>query len=54
MSEEILISGSGENDHLVFSKEDGELTISLRKRDFEIIGKLKGILSRGKKKVSNG
>lgn len=54
MSDDIVISGSGENDHLIFSKTDGELTIGLKKRDFEIIGKLKDILSRGKKKVGNG
>lgn len=46
---EYLIKGSGDNDHLVFSKENGEIKISLKKREFEIMATLKNILNRGKK-----
>lgn len=43
------IKGSGDNDHLVFSKENGEIKISLKKREFEIMDTLKNILNNGKK-----
>jgi hypothetical protein len=46
---EVMIKGSGDNDHLVFSKESGEIKISLKKSEFEVMDTLKNILNKGKK-----
>jgi len=49
-----IIKGSGDNDHFVFTKENGELKISLEKRKFEVIGVLQDIIKKGKDKISSG
>ena len=46
---EYTIQGSGDNDHLVFSKEDGDIKITLKRREFEALGLLKAILIKGQK-----
>ena len=45
-NKEIQIDGSGDNDHLVFKKKDGEIEVCLRERGIEVINKLKSILRR--------
>lgn len=47
--DEVLIKGSGDNDHLVFKCVDDDIEISLRERGFEMLNRLRGILNRGKK-----
>jgi hypothetical protein len=49
--EEYEIKGSGDNDHLVFSKIDGDIKISLKKKGFEALNTLKNILNKGKQKL---
>jgi len=44
------ILGSGDNDHLVFTRKNGDIDLSLKKRTFETIEKLRSIISKGKKK----
>lgn len=46
--ESLTMEGSGDNDHLVFTVKDGELQVSLSKRGFAVINKLKSILNRGR------
>ena len=48
------IQGSGDNDHLEFTKDNGDIKISLKKRDFDAITMLKNILARGNKKLRGG
>lgn len=48
--EETVIEGSGENDNLIFKKKDGDIQLILRKKEFNVINKLKGILKKGKRK----
>jgi len=48
----IDLSGSGDNDDLVFTKKDGDITLSFKKKGFKTIEKLKGILSKAKQKSS--
>lgn len=44
---EIIIKGSGDNDDLIFQLNDNnEIKLSLRKKGFEMIDKLKSILSK--------
>lgn len=43
------ITGSGDNDTLVFTCVDGDVVISLEKPEFNMITKLKGLLNKGKK-----
>jgi hypothetical protein len=38
------IKGSGDNDDLVFTMKSGEIVLSLKKRGFDVIDKLKDIL----------
>ena len=45
------IFGSGDNDHLTFTRENGDFKISLKKRNFEAIGLLQSILKKGKQKL---
>ena len=44
--EQIIMRGSGDNDHLVFERKNGDLEISLKKRTFNTLEKLKDILSK--------
>lgn len=43
-----VITGSGDNDNLIFTKKDGDIEISLEKKGFEILDKLRSILNHGK------
>jgi hypothetical protein len=42
----IVMKGSGDNDDLVFKFENGELLISLKRRGFDVLEKLKSVLKR--------
>lgn len=44
----LVMKGSGDNDNLVFTLKDGELEVSLSKRGFAVIDKLKDVLSKGR------
>lgn len=48
--QEYLITGSGDNDDLTFKKENGDIKIILKVKEFEIINKLKNILGMRKNK----
>lgn len=48
--EETFLEGSGDNDDLIFKKKDGDIQLLLRKKEFGMIEKLRGILKKGKKK----
>ena len=48
--EEIVLKGSGENDHLIFTKKDGDVDMKLKRREFSTISKLKSLLSKNKEK----
>ena len=51
-SQEYLITGSGDNDDLAFKKENGDIKLILKAKEFEIITKLKNIIGiRKNKKV---
>ena len=43
------IPGSGDNDTLIFTCENGDVIISLEKPEYGMISKLKKLLSKGKK-----
>ena len=45
-----IIKGSGDNDHLVFTRTDDDIQISLKKRGFETIEKVKNLLHKKSKK----
>ena len=51
--EETLIEGSGDNPNLIFTKKDGDIKLSLRKKEYGTISKLRNLLRRakGKKKA---
>jgi len=49
-----IIDGSGDNDHLVFMKENGDIKITLKRREFEAIGLLKSILTKGRQILKGG
>lgn len=46
--EEFFIEGSGDNDDLIFTKKDGEIVLSLKKKSFSVIDKLKGIINKAR------
>ena len=46
--EEFVLEGSGDNDHLIFKKENGDISITLRKRGFKMIDKILETLNKGK------
>ena len=46
----IVLKGSGDNDHLIFTRKNGDLDITLKKRMFNTLEKLKDILSSGRSK----
>ena len=48
------IQGSGDNDHLVFTKQNGDVQITLKSRDFEAVTLLKSILNKGKQCLTGG
>lgn len=50
--DEKVIEGSGDNDDLVITLKDGELELSLRKKEFGILRKLRGLICSGKKNKS--
>ena len=52
--EQNVINGSGDNDHLVFTKENGDIKISLKRREFEALGLLKSILTKGQQILKGG
>ena len=52
--EQQIIDGSGDNDHLVFTKENGDIKISLKRREFEVLGLLKAILTKGQSILKGG
>lgn len=45
-----IINGSGDTDHLVFRMTEGDLNISLSKRGFDMLEKLKAAINKGKAK----
>lgn len=51
--EETVIEGSGDNDNLVLTVKDGEIIMSLRKKEFKVIRKLRELINRGKKNKAN-
>lgn len=50
--EEALIPGSGDNDDLILAIKDGEIVLSLRKKEFKLIRKLRDLISKGKQNKS--
>jgi len=48
--EETLIEGSGDNPDLILKKKDGDIILSLRKKGYSTINKLKDILKKVTKK----
>jgi hypothetical protein len=46
----IVMKGSGDNDDLVFTFENSELSISLKRRGFNVLEKLKTVLKREQKR----
>jgi len=44
--EEFFIAGSGDNDDLIFLKKDGEIHLSLKKKNFSVVEKLKNIVKK--------
>lgn len=40
-----ILHGSGDNDYMVFTRKDGDIEVSLKKRTYDIIEKLKNILA---------
>jgi len=53
MVDAIVIKGSGDNDHLVFTKVDGDIEMSLKKRGFPAIETLRSALTKGKKLLND-
>lgn len=53
MMDAIVIKGSGDNDHLVFTEVDGDIEMSLRKRGFHAIETLRSALTKGKKLLND-
>lgn len=45
-----IVEGSGDTDHIVFHMEDGDLSVRITKRGFDVLEKLKGILNKGRAK----
>jgi len=43
-----IIQGCGDTDNLVFTRVDGDIKITVEKKDFEIIKKLKGLIKKAK------
>ena len=43
-----IILGCGDTDNLVFTRVDGDIKITVEKKDFEIIKKLKGLIKKAK------
>jgi hypothetical protein len=52
--EDHIIKGSGDNDHIVFTKENGDIKISLKHREFEALALLKSILTKGHNILKGG
>lgn len=51
----LVMKGSGDNDDLVFTFENGELSVSLKRRGFSVLEKLQDILkNHGSKKHKGG
>lgn len=50
--ESLFIAGSGDNDDLCFTKKDGDISISFKKKGFKTIEKLKEILNGTKHKTA--
>lgn len=46
----LTIEGSGDNDDLVFIIKDGDIELSLAKKGFCVIDKLRGLISKSRKK----
>ena len=46
----VTIKGSGINDDLIFTLKDGEMLISLKKRGYAVVEKLKDVIARKGKK----
>lgn len=51
---EHLIQGSGNNDHLLFTKANGDIQITLKHREFEALGLLKSIITKGQRMLKGG
>jgi len=49
-----IIQGSGDNDNLVFKCDGDDIDITLERRGYSMVDKLKGILTRGKRKKAVG
>lgn len=48
--ESLTITGSGDNDDLVFTMKEGDLKLSLAKKGFGVVEKLRGLISKSRKK----
>jgi hypothetical protein len=46
--ETLIIQGCGDTDNLIFTQVDGDIKITVEKKDFEIIKKLKGLIKKAK------
>jgi len=46
--ETLEIKGSGDNDDMIFTKKDGDIKITLKRRRFKTMEKLKNILQTGR------
>jgi hypothetical protein len=49
LQDPFIMKGSGDNDNLVFSKVEGDIQITLKKRGFKGIETLQAVLNKGKK-----
>lgn len=43
---ETMIEGSGDNPDLIFKKENGEIVVSLRRKQYKAIAKLRDVINR--------
>lgn len=46
----LVIEGSGDNDNLIFTMKDGNIELSLAKKGFGVIDKLRGLINISRKK----
>ena len=49
-----IIKGSGDNDNLVFTCKDGDIKVTLEKRNYKMVEKLRTILGQGIKSKAIG
>ncbi len=46
--EHLVISGSGDNDDLIFEKKDGEIVLELQRKEFGVIKTLRKVIKKAK------